>query len=422
MIQRPKGTRDILPEESYKWQYIEKKIGNLLGNYGFKEIRVPVFEYTELFQRGVGETTDVVQKEMYTFLDKGDRSITLRPEGTAGAIRAYLENGLASRPSPLKLWYAMPMYRYENVQKGRLREFHQIGTELIGSDSFMADVEVILIGKRIFKELGIDSIKVTLNSIGCPKCRGEYQKILREFIGKNLNEYCDTCKGRFEKNPMRILDCKEKRCKELNVGAPKMIDYLCDECKEHFENVKNSLKSQGVEFEIDSSIVRGLDYYTKTVFEFVDEKTGLTVLGGGRYDGLVEELGGVYTPAVGFATGVERLLEMFENANEGKLQDKVPDIYILSIGEKESQKAMRLSEELRDNNIYVERDLFGRSFKAQMKYADKINAKNLLVIGEEELVSNTIKIKNMQNREEVKVNLNKDEILQVILNKNEKKE
>jgi len=237
-----------------------------------------------------------------------------------------------------------------------------------------------------------------------------------------LNEYCDTCKGRFEKNPMRILDCKEKRCKELNVGAPKMIDYLCDECKEHFENVKNSLKSQGVEFEIDSSIVRGLDYYTKTVFEFVDEKTGLTVLGGGRYDGLVEELGGVYTPAVGFATGVERLLEMFENANEGKLQDKVPDIYILSIGEKESQKAMRLSEELRDNNIYVERDLFGRSFKAQMKYADKINAKNLLVIGEEELVSNTIKIKNMQNREEVKVNLNKDEILQVILNKNEKKE
>jgi len=422
MIQRPKGTRDILPEESYKWQYIEKKIGNLLGNYGFKEIRVPVFEYTELFQRGVGETTDVVQKEMYTFLDKGDRSITLRPEGTAGAIRAYLENGLASRPSPLKLWYAMPMYRYENVQKGRLREFHQIGTELIGSDSFMADVEVILIGKRIFKELGIDSIKVTLNSIGCPKCRGEYQKILREFIGKNLNEYCDTCKGRFEKNPMRILDCKEKRCKELNVGAPKMIDYLCDECKEHFENVKNSLKSQGVEFEIDSSIVRGLDYYTKTVFEFVDEKTGLTVLGGGRYDGLVEELGGVYTPAVGFATGVERLLEMFENANEGKLQDKVPDIYILSIGEKESQKAMRLSEELRDNNIYVERDLFGRSFKAQMKYAYKINAKNLLVIGEEELVSNTIKIKNMQNREEVKVNLNKDEILQVILNKNEKKE
>lgn len=410
MIQKPKGTRDILPEESFKWQYIESKVLNILNNYGFKEIRLPVFEHTELFQRGVGETTDVVQKEMYTFEDKGGRSITLRPEGTAGAIRAYLENGLASKPSPVKLWYNMGMYRYENVQKGRLREFHQIGLELIGSESYLADVETILIGNRIFKELGIGNIRVTLNSIGCPKCRGEYQKILREFIGKNLNDYCDTCKDRFEKNPMRILDCKEEKCKKFNIGAPKMIDYLCDECKEHFENVKNALSANGLSFEIDSSIVRGLDYYTKTVFEFVDNESGLTVLGGGRYDGLVEELGGTHTPAVGFATGVERLMEMFDKANSGKIQDITPDLYILSIGEKENNKAMIISESLRDKNIFVERDIFGRSFKAQMKYADKIGARNLLVIGEEELKTNSAKIKNMATGEEKEVSLNADEI------------
>jgi len=414
MIQKPKGTRDILPEEIYKWQYVEDTVRNLFYNYGFKEIRVPVFEHTELFQRGVGETTDVVQKEMYTFDDKGGRSITLRPEGTAGAIRAYLENGMASKPSPVKLWYAMPMYRYENVQKGRLREFHQIGTELIGSDSYLADVEVILIGMRIFKQLGIENIKVTLNSIGCPKCRGEYQKILKEFIGKNLDKYCDTCKGRFEKNPMRILDCKEKQCKELNVGAPKMLDYLCDECKEHFKNVQENLKNQNVKFEIDSSIVRGLDYYTKTVFEFVDEKTGLTVLGGGRYDGLVEELGGVHTPAVGFATGVERLMEMFEEANTNKLSEKLPDLYILSTGDNESKKAMEIAEKLRDLNIYVERDLIQRSFKAQMKYADKINTKNLLVIGEDEIKTSKVKIKNMQNGEETEADLNAESIFNIV--------
>jgi histidyl-tRNA synthetase len=414
MIQKPKGTRDILPSESYKWQYVEKTVSNLLGNYGFKEIRLPVFEHTELFQRGVGETTDVVQKEMYTFNDKGGRSITLRPEGTAGAIRAYLENGMASEPSPVKLWYSMAMYRYENVQKGRLREFHQIGTELIGSSSYLADVDVILMGKRIFDTLGIKGIKVNLNSIGCPKCRSEYQKVLREFIGKNLNEYCDTCKDRFEKNPMRILDCKEKHCKELNVGAPKMLDYLCDECKVHFENVKKSLTAQGVNFEIDSSIVRGLDYYTKTVFEFVDEKSGLTVLGGGRYDGLVEELGGTHTPAVGFATGIERLMEMFEESNKEKLTLKTPDVYILSVGEKETQKAMQLAESLRDENIYVERDVFGRSFKAQLKYADKINAKNMLVIGENELASGIAKIKNMENGEEKEVKLEYKDILKML--------
>ena len=409
MIQKPKGTKDLLPNESYKWQEAENKVKKVLESYNFKEIRVPVFEHTELFQRGVGETTDVVQKEMYTFNDKGGRSITLRPEGTAGVVRAYLENGMGSMPSPVKLWYNMGMYRYENVQKGRLREFHQIGAELIGSKSYLADVDVILMANSIFEALNIPNIKLTINSIGCPKCRSEYQKILREFIGKNLEEYCDTCKTRFEKNPMRILDCKEKRCKELNVGAPMMIDYLCEECKEHFENVKSMLEISNLKYEIDPSIVRGLDYYTKTVFEFIDEKSGLTGLGGGRYDGLVEEFGGQSTPAVGFATGVERLMEMY-NENNTQIEDKKTDLYILSLGGKENQKALELSLKLRKDGYIIEKDIFERSFKAQMKYADKISAKNLLVIGENELNSNTAKIKNMQTGEEKEIALNYEEI------------
>lgn len=413
MIQKPKGTRDLLPTESYRWQEAERKVKEVLESYNFKEIRVPVFEYTELFQRGVGETTDVVQKEMYTFDDKGGRSITLRPEGTAGVVRAYLENGMGSMPSPVKLWYNMGMYRYENVQKGRLREFHQIGAELIGSSSYLADVDVILMANQIFKALNIPNIQLNINSIGCPKCRSEYQKKLREFIGKNLDSYCDTCKTRFEKNPMRILDCKEKRCKEFNVGAPMMIDYLCDECKEHFEKVKESLTALNVKFEIDSGIVRGLDYYTKTVFEFIDGDSGLTVLGGGRYDGLVQEFGGQPTPAVGFATGVERLMEMY-NVNNPDAEEKKVDLYILSLGNDESKKAFEISEKLRSQNLKIERDIFERSFKAQMKYADKIGARNLLVIGEEELKTNSAKIKNMATGEEKEVSLNADEIKKIL--------
>lgn len=413
MIQRPKGTKDLLPNESYKWQIVEQKVKKVLESYNFKEIRVPVFEHTELFQRGVGETTDVVQKEMYTFDDKGGRSITLRPEGTAGVVRAYLENGMGSMPSPVKLWYNMGMYRYENVQKGRLREFHQIGAELIGSNSYLADVDVILMANNIFNALNIPNIKLNINSIGCPKCRAEYQKVLKEFIGKNLNQYCDTCKTRFEKNPMRILDCKEKRCKELNIGAPMMIDYLCEECKEHFENVKSTLSASGINYEIDAGIVRGLDYYTKTVFEFIDSTSGLTVLGGGRYDGLVQEFGGQPTPAVGFATGVERLMEMY-NINNAEVSDKTPDLYILSIGTNENRKAIEISEYLRKENFVVEKDIFERSFKAQMKYADKIGAKYLLVIGENELNTNSGKIKNMITGEEKEVTLNPESIEKII--------
>ena len=350
---------------------------------------------------------------MYTFDDKGGRSITLRPEGTAGVVRAYLENGMASKPSPVKLWYNMAMYRYENVQKGRLREFHQIGAELIGSKSYLADVDCILMANNMFNALNIPNIKLNINSIGCPKCRGEYQKILREFLRKNLDSYCDTCKTRFEKNPMRILDCKEKKCKELNTGAPMMIDYLCEECKEHFENVKSMLKLNSINYEIDSTIVRGLDYYTKTVFEFIDEKSGLTVLGGGRYDGLVEEFGGEKTPAVGFATGVERLMEMYiENNNVEEY--KVPDIYILSSGEEENKKSILIAESLRKNNFYVEKDIFERSFKAQLKYANKIGAKKMLVIGESELQTGKAKLKDMNTGEEKEIDLNVEEIIKII--------
>ena len=409
MIQKPKGTRDLLPSESFKWQDVEEKLQILFESYNFKEIRVPVFEHTELFLRGVGETTDVVQKEMYTFDDKGGRSITLRPEGTAGVVRAYLENGMGSLPSPTKLWYKMAMYRYENVQKGRLREFHQIGAEVIGSNSYLADVDTILMANNIFKVLNIPNIKLNINSIGCPKCRSEYQKVLREFIGKNLDKYCDTCKTRFDKNPMRILDCKEKTCKELNVGAPMMIDYLCDECKEHFEKVKQGLRDNNIDFEIDSTIVRGLDYYTKTVFEFIDGETGLTVLGGGRYDGLVEEFGGPSTPAVGFATGVERLMEMY-NANNPDVQDNIPDLYILAMGEMANKKAFELSESLRLEGYIIEKDIMERSFNAQMKYADKIAAEKLLVIGDNEINSNRAKLKNMKTGEETEIDLNVESI------------
>ena len=415
MIQKPKGTKDILPDEVFKWQYIEEKVKKIFENTGMKEIRVPVFEHTELFSRGVGETTDVVQKEMYTFEDKGGRSITLRPEGTAGVVRSYIENGMASMPTPIKLWYEMAMYRYENVQKGRLREFKQIGTEILGTSSYLADVEAIMLGVRIFEELNIPNVKLNLNSIGCPECRKKYQDALREFIRPNLDKYCDTCKTRYEKNPMRILDCKEKRCKEMNQGAPIILDYLCDDCREHFENVKTMLTKLGVDYEIDAGIVRGLDYYTRTVFEFVSEDDGLTVLGGGRYDGLVKEVGGQDTPAVGFAMGVERLLEVFDRYNKDLVKEKSMDLYIANIGEKANDFATKLVLELRNAGVFVEKDICERSLKAQFKYADKNNAKFVLTLGDDEVEAKKARIKNMQTGEEVETELSVDDIVDVIM-------
>ena len=411
MIQKPKGTKDILPEESIKWKYTEAVADCIFSNYGFKEVRIPTFEYTELFERGVGDTTDVVQKEMYTFEDKGGRSITLRPEGTAGIVRSYIENGISSKPSPFKAMYCMPMFRYENVQKGRYREFNQIGAEIIGTSSYLADVELISMAYKFLKELNLGDVILTINSIGCPECRKKYQEALKEFIGNNIEEYCSTCKSRFEKNPMRILDCKEKRCKELNQGAPIILDYLCEQCKTHFENVKNALDKLNIEYEIDSSIVRGLDYYTKTVFEFISKKDGYTVLAGGRYDGLVKELGGPDTPAVGFAAGEERLLSLIPDED---INDLPIEIYITSMGEEYDLTAMKLANDLRDN-ISVQTNISSRSFNAQMKYANKINALYTIVIGEDEVNNNKCKIKNMQNGEAIEIELNADLISEKII-------
>lgn len=411
MLQKPKGTKDILPSEIYKWQYIESKVKNIFENYGFKEIRVPVFENTELFQRGVGDTTDVVQKEMYTFDDKGGRSITLRPEGTAGVVRSYIENGMASLPSPVKLWYNMAMYRYENVQKGRLREFHQIGAEMFSTSSYLADVEIITMASKIFKVLNIPNVELTINSIGCPICRKKYQEALKEFIRPNLDMYCDTCKTRFEKNPMRILDCKEGKCKELNMGAPVILDYLCEECKNHFENVKNSLDSLGIEYIVDPGIVRGLDYYTKTVFEFISKEEGYTVLAGGRYDGLVKELEGNDTPAIGFAMGVERLVDVYEKYNKDNMvQDKNMSLYIAYIGDEANIFTTKLVENLREANIFVEKDVTGKSLKAQLKYADKKNSKYIIIIGDDELKNREAKIKEMDSGKEENIKLEVEEI------------
>ena len=415
IIQRPKGTKDLLPEESYKWQYIEQITKSIFENYGYNEIRVPVFEHTELFQRGVGETTDVVQKEMYTFEDKGGRSITLRPEGTAGVVRSYVENGMSSMPSPVKLWYNMAMYRYENVQKGRLREFHQIGAEMFEASSYLADVEMIVMASEVFKSLNIPNVLLTINSIGCPECRKKYQEALREFIRPNLENYCDTCKTRFEKNPMRILDCKEKTCKNLNKGAPIILDYLCEECKNHFESVKSMLTSLEIEYVVDPGIVRGLDYYTKTVFEFISKDEGYTVLAGGRYDGLVEELGGKATPAIGFAMGMERLVEVYEKYNKDNLvKPKEMLLYVANLGEEANLYATKLVYELRKNGVYVEKDITGKSLKAQLKYADKKNSKYVLIIGDDEIKQKQAKVKDMETGNEELISLDLNEILKII--------
>ena len=407
MIQKLKGTKDLLPGEIEIWQYVEEKASKLFQNYGYREIRVPVIEMTELFQRSVGETTDVVQKEMYTFNDKGGRNISLRPEGTAGVIRAYIENGMGSMPSPLKLYYAMPLYRYKKKKKGRQREFHQIGAELIGSDSYTADVEMISMGTEFLNTINLKEIELKINSIGCKECRKKYQEALREFIRPNLDQYCDTCKTRFEKNPMRILDCKEEKCKELNVGAPRITDYLCEECKEHFENVKGLLNQLNIEYTVDTNIVRGLDYYTKTVFEFVSKIDGLTVLGGGRYDGLVEELGGIKTPAIGFGAGEERIIDLLKQTNPD-IQDKLEknmEIFIAYIGDEANIYTTKLVESLRREEIYAEKDIMERSLKAQFKYADKKKAKYVLTIGEDEIKNEKAVLKNMETGESKEIEI-----------------
>lgn len=402
-----KGTKDVLPKDVHKNQYIEATALDIASKFGYKEIRTPVFEHTELFQRGVGDTTDVVQKEMYTFDDKGGRSITLRPEGTAGAVRSYLENGLCNEALPQKVCYLISCYRYEKPQAGRLREFHQFGVECFGSASPLADAEIIALAKSLFDTLGVKDLNLEINSIGCPTCRAEYHKALKEYFSSRKDELCNTCKSRLDRNPMRILDCKSPICHEIAEGAPVVIDYLCDECKEHFENVQKYLKAQNIEYTINPQIVRGLDYYTKTVFEFVSNSIGAqgTVCGGGRYDGLVEELGGQHTPSLGFAMGIERLMLLMEAQGCEFPEAEKPDLFIVALGEKATLKAVEIAKDMREEGFSALLDLNQRSVRAQMKYADKLGAKFNVVIGDNEVEAKTAKLKNMQTGEETEINL-----------------
>lgn len=402
-----KGTKDVLPNESYKNQYIEATCLGVAENFGYKEMRTPVFEHTELFQRGVGDTTDVVQKEMYTFDDKGGRSITLRPEGTAGAARAFLENGLSNEALPQKICYLTSCYRYEKPQAGRLREFHQFGIECFGATSPLADAEMISLAKQIFDELGVKDLHLELNSIGCPECRAEYHKALKEYFSQYKDKLCDTCNDRLERNPMRILDCKSPVCSEIAKGAPVVLDYLCDECREHFQKVKSYLDAANIEYIVNPQIVRGLDYYTKTVFEFVSDAIGSqgTVCGGGRYDGLLEELGGQHTPSLGFGMGLERLQLVMEAQGCNFPEPSRPDLFIVAMGEKATLKAVEIAKDMRDEGFSVVYDLNGRSLRAQMKYADKLGAKFNVVIGDNEVENKVVSLKDMSTGESSEINL-----------------
>ncbi|MEE1016388.1 MAG: histidine--tRNA ligase [Ruminococcus sp.] len=402
-----KGTEDVLPKQSYRWQFIEKIMREESKAYGFKEIRTPVFEHTELFARGVGQTTDVVQKEMYTFTTKGGESVTLRPEGTAGAARAVLEHALDNEGLPIKASYFVSCYRYEKPQAGRLREFHQFGLEEYGTQSPAADAELICAAQSVLDRLGLDQIHLELNSIGCPECRAKYNQALREYFGQFKDRLCDTCLSRLEKNPMRLLDCKSPQDQELAKDAPKITDYLCEECENHFSEVKRYLDSAGVEYTVNPKIVRGLDYYTKTVFEFVTDCIGAqgTVCGGGRYDGLIEELGGKHMPSLGFAMGLERLLMVMDAQGIAIPDDDKCALYIATMGDDAKVKAFELLRRVRECGLIAETDVVGRGLRAQMKYADKIGAKYSLVLGDNELSDNKAKVKNMETGEQTELAL-----------------
>lgn len=405
MITIPKGTKDVLPGESYRWQYLEEKARAVSKRYCLKEVRTPTFEHTELFNRGVGDTTDIVNKEMYTFLDKGDRSITLKPEGTAGVARMFIENGLTGGVLPAKLYYITPAFRYERPQAGRLREFHQFGVEFFGSPSPDADAEVIMLANDFLKDVGIDEVELNINSIGCKHCRPKYNEALRDYYRPHLGEVCPTCRERFEKNPLRLLDCKEETCHEIAKNAPVITDYLCEECERHFKGVRELLDACGISYKINPNIVRGLDYYSKTVFEFVSTAIGSqgTVCGGGRYDTLIENLGGSPTPAVGFAAGLERLILLMQNTGVSFGEEPVPEVYLAGMDELSRKKAFAVAKTLRENGIVADTDHMNRSIKAQFKYAGKIGAKFVATIGSSELEGGFMNVKNMATSESVKV-------------------
>lgn len=403
-IKRPNGTEDVLPKDIYKWLTVEKIARETAESFGFEEIRIPTFENTDLFMRSVGETTDVVQKEMYTVTAK-ETKFTLRPEGTAGTIRAMLQNGLLNEALPQRVFYILSCFRHERPQAGRLREFHQFGLEMAGSADPCADAEVISLAKTLIERLGLKNIELYINSIGCPECRSKYHEALRAYFNEYEDELCETCSTRLKKNPMRILDCKSPICNNIAKDAPLILDYLCDECRDHFEKLKTYLDNLKIEYKINPKIVRGLDYYTKTVFEFVTTEIGAqgTVCGGGRYDGLIQQLGGQHVPALGFAMGIERLLLIMEKQGCSYLTPKKCDLYIATIGEAALVKAMSLSKELREYGFRAEYDLVGRGLKAQMKYANKIGAAFTMVLGDNELETKKAKLKEMSKGEEIEV-------------------
>ena len=412
-LQAPKGTKDMLPQDAYKWSYIEDTFRSVAKTYGIREIRTPIFEHTELFLRGVGDTTDIVQKEMYTFNDKGNRSVTLKPEGTAPAVRAFIENRLFNEAQPTKMFYVTPAFRYENVQKGRLRQFHQCGLEVFGSKEPSMDAEAIKVAIDTLNKLGLKSLSLHINNLGCPTCRAKYNEALKNFLKENYDELCETCKTRFEKNPMRILDCKEKKCGEITKSAPQILDYVCEECETHFETVKEYLDILNISYEVDPGIVRGLDYYTKTIFEIIS--SDFTVCGGGRYDKLIEELGGPEMPAVGFAIGEERLIMTLEKEGIEIPNENLFDLYIGARGSEEKKVAFKLASDLRLLGAKCEINHMGRSIKAEMKYANKIGAAFTTILGEDELANKKVNLKRMSDGEIFEVSLdNLEEIAKIL--------
>ena len=406
-ITAQKGTKDLLPAESYRWQQLERALQQTVAAYGFKEIRLPTFEATELFTRGVGETTDVVGKEMYTFNDKGGRSITLRPEGTSGTVRAVLEHGLLAGALPVRAYYLQSCFRYEKPQSGRLREFHQLGIEMFGAAEPEADVQVIAAAAACIRAAGLKKVELQLNSIGCPHCRPKYHAALREYFAGHIDELCDTCRARLERNPLRILDCKSPICSAIAKGAPLMREYLCEDCRDHFAKVRAGLDNIGISYVENPTIVRGLDYYTRTVFEFVHTGAGAqgVVCGGGRYDGLVEELGGKPTPGIGFGMGIERLLMVMEAEGVEFAPDRTPDLYLCSMGDAGRALAERIAAALRERKLWAETDLMGRGLKPQMKYANKIGAQYVVVLGEDEVATGRAKLKRMADGAEIEIGL-----------------
>jgi histidyl-tRNA synthetase len=403
------GTHDLLPEDSFKWQHLEERVRKKISFYNYKEIRIPIFEETDLFSRSIGEDTDIVQKEMYTFLDQGKRSLTLRPEGTAGVVRAYLEHSLGEKSPLVKLFYFGPMFRQERPQKGRLRQFHQFGVEAIGSLEPSLDAEMIELAVKICFDLGITDFKLHLNSIGCPKCRPIHRDEFLSYMKDKVGELCEDCKTRYLRNPLRMFDCKKEGCIEKLKDAPVMVDFLCDECKNHYELVKEFLNELKIDYFEDKRLVRGLDYYTKTAFELKSKLLGTqdTLCGGGRYDLLVEELGGKNTPAIGFAAGIERYILALKMQKKLDLGDKNLDLFIITLGDKAKTFAMKLMKDLRAKNLICETDYLSRSLKAQMREADRQKAKKVLIIGEDEMKKGRAILKDMESGEQGEIELEK---------------